>query len=147
MRLFAIIALTACLGASCQAKNLAVIVEKNNSVGSLSSADLLKVFKFDRAKWPDGKNIVLVLRDPSTPEMQTAIYSLYHMQPAEFRALLASHNKAVIMVTSEDEMLKAVAAIPGAVGLVDVYSITEHVKVVRVDGKLPLEQGYPIKGR
>jgi len=57
------------------------------------------------------------------------------------------HNKAVIMVASEDEMLKSVAAIPGAVGLVDVYSITEHVKVVRVDGKLPLEQGYPIKGR
>jgi hypothetical protein len=147
MRLFAIVALAACLGASCEAKNLAVIVEKNNSVASLSSADLLKVFKFDRAKWPDGKNIVLVLRDPSTPEMKTAINSLYHMQPAEFKSLLASHNKAVIMVTSEDEMLKAVAAIPGAVGLVDVYSITERVKVVRVDGKLPLEQGYPIKGK
>jgi hypothetical protein len=69
------------------------------------------------------------------------------MQPAEFKSLLASHTKAVIMVTSEDEMLKAVAAIPGAVGLVDVYSITERVKVVRVDGKLPLEQGYPIKGK
>jgi hypothetical protein len=147
LRLFAIIALAACLGASCEAKHLAVIVEKNNSVASLSSADLLKVFKFDRAKWPDGKNIVLVLRDPSTPEMQTAINSLYHMQPAEFKSLLASHTKAVIMVTSEDEMLKAVAAIPGAVGLVDVYSITERVKVVRVDGKLPLEQGYPIKGK
>ncbi len=147
MRLFTIIALAACLGASCEAKNLAVIVEKTNNVGSLTSADLLKVFKFDRAKWPDGKNIVLVLRDPSTPEMQTAIYSLYHMQPAEFKSLLANHNKAVIMVTSEDEMLKAVASIPGAVGLVDVYSITDHVKVVRVDGKLPLEQGYPIKGR
>jgi hypothetical protein len=147
MRLFAIVALAACLGASCEAKNLAVIVAKNNSVASLSSADLLKVFKFDRAKWPDGKNIVLVLRDPSTPEMKTAINSLYHMQPAEFRSLLASHNKAVIMVTSEDDMLKAVAAIPGAVGLVDVYSITERVKVVRVDGKLPLEPGYPIKGK
>jgi len=146
-RLFTIIALAVCLGASCQARNLAVIVEKNNSVGSLSSADLLKVFKFDRAKWPDGKNIVLVLRDPSTPETQTAINSIYHMQPTEFRSLLASHNKSVIIVTSEDEMLKAVASIPGAVGLVDVYSITDHVRVVRVDGKLPLEQGYPIKGK
>jgi hypothetical protein len=147
MRLCTIVALAACLGGSCEAKNLAVIVEKNNSVGGLSSADLLKVFKFDRAKWPDGKNIVLVLRDPSTPEMRTAINSIYHMQPTEFRSLLASHNKSVVMVTSEDEMLKAVASIPGAVGLVDVYSITDHVRVVRVDGKLPLDQGYPIKGR
>jgi hypothetical protein len=147
IRFITIIALAICLGSSCEAKHLAVIVEKNNSVGSLSSADLLKVFKCDRPKWPDGKNIVLVLRDPSTPEMQTAISTLYHMQPEEFRALLASHNKSVIIAASEDELLKAVAALPGAVGLVDVYSITEQVKVVKVDGKLPLEQGYPLKGK
>jgi hypothetical protein len=147
MRLFTMIALAVCLGASCEAKHLAVIVEKNNSVGSLTTADLLKVFKFDRPKWPDGKNIILVMRDPSTPEMQTAINTLYHMQPREFRSLLASHNKTVIFAASEDELLKSVAAIPGAVGLVDVYSITDHVKVVRIDGKLPLEQGYPLKGR
>lgn len=146
-RFFTIIMLAVCLGASCEAKHLAVIVEKNNSVGSLTSADLLKVFKFDRPKWPDGKNIILIMRDPSTPEMQTAINTIYHMQPDEFRSLLASHNKTVIIAASEDELLKAVAAIPGAVGLVDVYSITEHVKVVRIDGKLPLEQGYPLKGR
>jgi hypothetical protein len=147
IRVFAIIGLAACLGASCQAKHLAVIVEKNNSVASLSSADLLKLFKFEHPKWPDGKNIILVLRDPSTPEMQMAINTLYHMQPGEFRSLLASHNKMVIIAESEDDLLKSVAAIPGAVGLVDVYSITEHVKVVRIDGKLPLEQGYPLKGR
>jgi hypothetical protein len=69
------------------------------------------------------------------------------MQPEEFMALLASHNKSVIIAASEDELLKSVAALPGAVGLVDVYSITEHVKVVKVDGKLPLEQGYPLKGK
>jgi ABC-type phosphate transport system substrate-binding protein len=146
-RIFTIIALAICLGTSCEAKHLAVIVEKNNSVGSLSSADLLKVFKFDRAKWPDGKNVVVVLRDPSTPEMQTAIDTIYHMQPAVFRSMLASHQNVVVIVASEDEMLKSVAAIPGAVGLVDVYSITENVKVIKVDGKLPLEQGYPLKGR
>lgn len=147
IRLFTIAALAVCLGASCQAKHLAVIVERNNNVGSLSSADLLKVFRFDRPKWPDGKTIVVVLRDPSTPEMQTAINTLYHMQPAEFMSLLASHHKSVIIAESEDELLKSVAAIPGAVGLVDVYSITEQVKVVRIDGKLPLEQGYPLKGK
>jgi hypothetical protein len=147
LRLFTMMALAVCLGASCQAKHLAVIVEKNSSVGSLSSSDLLRVFKFDRAKWPDGKTIVLVLRDPSTPEMQTAIAALYHMQPAEFKSLLASHNKTVIIAQNEEDLLKSVAAIPGAVGLVDVYSITEKVKVLRIDGKLPLEQGYPLKGR
>jgi hypothetical protein len=32
------------------------------------------------------------------------------------------------------------------VGIVDVYSINSSVKVLRVDGKLPFDAGYPLKG-
>jgi len=39
-----------------------------------------------------------------------------------------------------------VASIPGAIGLVDVYSINSSVKVLRVDGKLPFDVGYALKG-
>jgi hypothetical protein len=38
-----------------------------------------------------------------------------------------------------------VESIPGAVGLVDVYSLNGKVNVLKVDGKLPLEQGYVLK--
>lgn len=135
-----------CLGIRCEAKQLAVIVDKSNSVGAMSATELTKVFKFDSRKWPDGRNIVLVLRDPSTPEMQTVIQKLYRMQTDEFKALLASHRVGVVLVKSEEELLKSVESIPGAIGLVDVYSITSRVNVIKVDGKLPLEQGYLLKG-
>jgi hypothetical protein len=138
--------LTVCVGASCEAKQIAVIVDKANTVGGLTAVDLAKVFKFDKNKWPDGKNVVLVLRDPTTPEMRTAIEKLYHMQPEEFRALLSSHSSGVIFAKTEEELLRSVESIPGAVGLVDVYSINGHVNVLKVDGKLPLEQGYSLKG-
>jgi hypothetical protein len=52
----------------------------------------------------------------------------------------------VIFVHSETELLKSVESIPGAVGLVDVYSINSRVNVLKVDGKLPLEQGYFLQG-
>jgi hypothetical protein len=135
-----------CLGIRCEAKQLAVIVDKSNSVGAMSAPELTKVFKFDSRKWPDGRNIVLVLRDPSTLEMQTAIRKLYKMQPEEFKALLSSHRVSVVIANSEEELLKSVESIPGAIGLVDVYSITSRVNVVKVDGRLPLEQGYLLKG-
>lgn len=135
-----------CLGIRCEAKQLAVIVDKSNSVGTLSTTELTKLFKFDSRKWPDGRNVVLVLRDPSTPEMQTAIQKLYRMQPEQFKKLLASHHVGVLVVNSEQELLKSVESIPGAVGLVDVYSINSRVNVVKVDGKLPLEPGYLLKG-
>ena len=133
-------------GVSSEAKQLAVIVDKANNVSSMTAVDLTKMFKFDSHKWPDGRNVVVVLYDPTSPEMQTAIQKLYHMQPEEFKVLLAAHQSAVVIVHSEDELLKSVQSIPGAVGLVDVYSINSRVNVLKVDGKLPLEQGYFLKG-
>jgi hypothetical protein len=145
-RFLVLLLLVASLGASSEAKQLAVIVDKTNNLGGMSATDLAKVFKFDNHKWPDGRSVILILRDPSTPEMQTAIQKLYHMQVDEFKALLAAHQSGVIIVRSEEELLKSVESIPGAVGLVDVYSINSRVNVLKVDGKLPLEQGYFLKG-
>jgi len=145
-RICVLLLLAASLVASCEARQLAVIVDKTNKTVGLSNTDLAKVFKFDNHRWPDGRPVILVLRDPSTPEMKTAIEKLYHMQVEEFKTLLAAHASGVIIVRSEDELLKSVEAIPGAVGLVDVYSINGRVNVLKVDGKLPLEQGYFLKG-
>jgi len=145
-RLCFLLLLGLCLGSRCEAKQIAVIVDKSNTVGSMTAADLAKVFKFDKGKWPDGKNIVLVLRDPATPEMRTALEKLYHMQPQELQALLLTHHAAVVVAKTEEELVHSVETIPGAVGLVDVYSITGRVNVLKVDGKLPLEQGYALKG-
>lgn len=144
-RILTTILVALCLGASCAARQIAVVVDKTNTVGGLSSADLAKVFKCDKVKWPDGKNVVLVMRDPSSPEMKTAIEKLYHMSPQELKSLLSAHHQAVLMVSSEEELLKSVESIPGAIGLVDVYSINSRVNVLKVDGKLPLEQGYYLK--
>jgi hypothetical protein len=145
-RISVLLLLIAGLAASCEARQLAVIVDKTNNTGGLSTIDLTKVFKFDSHKWPDGRPVILVLRDPSTPEMKTAIEKLYHMPVDQFKSLLAAHASGVIIVRSEDELLKSVEAIPGAVGLVDVYSINSRVNVLKVDGKLPLEPGYFLKG-
>lgn len=141
-RLCALIVLVVCLGASAEAKHMAVIVDKANTQGTITLADLVKVFKFDNHKWADGRNVVLVMLEPSTPDMASAFEKLYHMQPDEVKSLVSAHRSSVVFVNSEEQLLKSVESIPGAVGLVDVYSITSRVNVLKVDGKLPLEQGY-----
>ena len=145
-RVLVTILLAVALTGSCAARQLAVIVDKTNTTGGMTASDLAHVFKCDKNKWPDGKAVVLVLRDPSTPEMKTAMEKLYHMTPEELKALLAAHHQSILMVNSEQELLKSVESIPGAVGLVDVYSINSRVNVLNVDGKLPQEQGYFLKG-
>lgn len=136
----------AAMAVSAHAKQMAVVVDKTNNLGGLTAQELAKVFKFDNRKWPDGRNVVLVMRDPSAPEMRDALEKVFHMQPDEVKSLIAAHRNEVIIVDSEEKLLKSVQSIPGAVGLVDVYSITGGVNVLKVDGKLPLQPGYLLKG-
>ena len=129
-----------------EAKQFAVVVDKANTVAALSAADLAKIFKGDNRKWPDGKTITVIMRDVSEPEMQTVLQKVCNMQPGDYRSLIAAHRLVVVTVGSEEALLKAVESTPGAVGLLDVYSITSHVNVLKIDGKLPLDQGYLLKG-
>ena len=129
-----------------EAKQFAVVVDKSNTVSALSAAELAKIFKGDNRKWPDGKTITVVVRDVSEPEMQTVLEKVCNMRPAEYQALLTAHRIVFQAVSSEEALLKTVETTPGAVGLLDVYSITSRVNVLKIDGKLPLEQGYLLKG-
>jgi len=45
-------------------------------------------------------------------------------------------------VDSDEDVLNYVEKTPGAIGLVAVRSVNVHVNIIRVDGKVPMEEGY-----
>jgi ABC-type phosphate transport system substrate-binding protein len=110
------------------------------------------VSKAQTNRWPDGKPVTLVMRAPSAPEMKLFVEKVYGMTESEVTELVttANHGRtnhpAIVVVSSDDELVNRVASIPGAVGVVDVYSINSSVTVVKVAGKLPLEPGYLLHG-
>jgi len=55
-------------------------------------------------------------------------------------------RQVVRIVESDEDLLRTIEATPGAVGILDVYAINSSVKVLRVDGKLPFDVGYALKG-
>jgi ABC-type phosphate transport system substrate-binding protein len=132
------------------AKDLAVVVNKSNPTKNVALADLTKLCKATTSKWPDGKDVVLVLRDPASPEMRLVLQKIYGMSADDVRSLITGANQGrkdrILIVGSDDAVIKAVETIPGAVGIVDVYSITSGISVVKVDGKMPLEPGYALHG-
>ncbi len=125
----------------CFAHHMAVIVNKENEVENISAVHLAKIFHADTRKWPDGKLIVVVLHSNSEGETET-LEHLIKVTPSEWKAFIVAHKDAVQVVDSDEDVLKAVQAIPGAVGLVDVRAVDSSIHVVRVDGKLPMESGY-----
>ena len=130
-------------------RNMAVVVSAGSKLNDVSLADLAKLSKGVQKAWPDGKNFTLVMKDPESPDMRVAAQKLFGAPPGEVKALIAKLNEArlaVKIVESDEDLLRTVEAIPGAVGIIDVYSINSSVKVLRVDGKLPFDLGYALKG-
>ena len=136
-------------GAFAGIKNMAVVVSAGSKLNDVSLADLAKLSKGVQKTWPDGKNFTLVMRDPGSPDMRVAAEKLFGVAPGDVKALITKVNEArptVKIVESDEDLLRTVEATPGAVGIVDVYSINSSVKVLRVDGKLPFDLGYALKG-
>jgi ABC-type phosphate transport system substrate-binding protein len=127
--------------ASCFAHHMTVVVDKDNSVGNVTSAHLAKIFRSEVKKWPDGKDVVLVLHKTSSGEMVT-LERLNKMSQSEVKAFISAHKNSIMMVDSDADVVKQVESTPGAIGLVEVHSVSSGVNVVRVDGKLPMEDGY-----
>ena len=134
------------------ARDLAVVSNKANAVSAITLPDLVKVCKAQTNRWPDGKPVTLIMRAPSTPEMKLVLEKVFELPEAEVKDLIANANHgranhpAIMVVDSDEDLVNKVASIPGAVGVVDVYSINSSVAVVKIGGKLPLEPGYLLHG-
>ena len=145
----AILFALACTPAVPAIKNMAVVASAGSKLADVPLTELVKYCKGSAKAWPDGRNFVIVLKNPDLPEMRVALQKLFGGGAAEARLAIAKLNEtrqAAVIVDSDDDLLRAVDTTPGAVGIVDVYSINSSVKVLRVDGKLPFDVGYALKG-
>lgn len=134
------------------AKDVALISNKANSLKGLTFPDLVKICKGQTGHWPNGRPVTLIMPAPSSGDMRVVLEKVYGMTADEVDDLIASANHdrvdhpAIVVVDSDESVVKKVEATPGGVGLVDVYSITGGINVMRVAGKLPLEPGYALHG-
>jgi hypothetical protein len=125
----------------CFAHHMAVVVNKDNNLADITAAHLARLCRLEARKWPDGKEVVLVLHKDSAGGSAT-LEHLTGMSESELKVLMSSHKDAITLVNSDAEVLRIVETVQGAVGFVDVRSINDQVTVLKVGGKLPMEEGY-----
>ena len=149
---FALVAMLLCGALSAEARDVAVVANKGTAQTGLSTADLAKICKAQTTKWPDGQLVTVVMKDPKKPDMKIVVERVYGTSPEAVNTFIDSINHAhinrpaIVVVKSDEEVVRKVQSTPGAIGLVDVYSITSGVNVIRIGGKLPLETGYLLHG-
>jgi len=127
--------------APCFAHHMAVVVSKQNAVSAMTSAQLSKILLAETKSWPDGKAINVVLHRASAGEGVT-LQRLNKMSAQQWQAWIRDHKDSIKLVDSDSDVLSYVASTPGALGLVELHSVNDRVTVVRIDGKVPLEEGY-----
>jgi ABC-type phosphate transport system substrate-binding protein len=140
----------AAIALAAYATDFAVIVHPSNAVQGMTLTELGKIFKGKSVQWPTGRGITLVLREPSQPQMKFVIEKVMGVGVEEGKAALTDVSRkstaSVVFLPADQDVVKAVEASPGAIGIVDVYNITGGVKVIKIDEKQPFDPGYVLKG-
>jgi hypothetical protein len=130
-------------------KKLAVVTSTSSTLEDVQLANLVKLCNGTQKTWPNGESFKLVMEDPGAPEMSVAVKKLLGTTGDNAKAAIAKLNgshEVVKIVSSDEELLQTVVATPGSVGIVDLYSVNSAVKVLKVDGRLPFDVDYELKG-
>jgi ABC-type phosphate transport system substrate-binding protein len=135
--------------ASPAVKKLAVVTSTSSPLQDVQLANLVKLCNGTQKTWPNGETFKLVIEDPGAPEMGVAVRKLLGASGDSAKAAIAKLNgtrEIVKIVGSDEELLQTVVATPGSVGIVDLYSVNSAVKVLKIDGRLPFDMDYELKG-
>jgi hypothetical protein len=145
-----------CAAASSRASDsvLTIVVNKSNSMDSITKKQLRDLLLGEVTRWPNNQHVTLVEREPGSQTFQKMLQVLLKMSEAEYtRWLLDLEFRAqtpplIKTLNSDEGANKFVFNVPGAVAITDGVpggTISSQVKVLRVEGKLPGDPEYPLK--
>ena len=130
---------------------VAIVVHEGTDVNELTMNQLRRIFLAEQQFWSDKSRITLLVRAPISYERAFVLDRIYRMTEAQFRQYwIAKMFRAEIpsgpkIVFSNDMARELVTAIPGSITFMRASDVDDTVQLVRIDGKLPNEDGYPLK--
>lgn len=136
--------------------SVAVIVNKSNPASDVSYNDLKHILEVKKQRWDNGEKITLVFKPITSNETQFLINKMYKIRSENFYQywMLKSYNNEISeypkMAESLSGVIALVSKIPGAVCFIGTNEITQcgdNIKVIRVNGKMPGEDGYPLMNK
>jgi phosphate transport system substrate-binding protein len=128
---------------------VAVAVSEKNPVTNVSTPELRKLFAGEKHFWTRGLPVKLFVRAPAAHE-RVVLLKLLGMSESEYKHYWTAQvfrgeaQAEPVALFSNGMQKEALVVYPGAVALVSLQDVKPGMKVVRVDGHLPGEPGYPL---
>jgi len=132
---------------------IAVIVNKSNPVSDVSYNELKQISEARKQYWDNGEKIILIFKPVTSVETRASIDMVYKIKYEEFDKywfLKVYENKIMEfpkILNSTGTINILVSEIQGAIAFIGVDEVSKrgNIKVLRVNGKMPDEDGYPFK--
>ncbi len=128
-----------------------MVVRPDLPVDDLSLSQTRKLLLGEQQFWNSNLRVTLLLRAPAAREREVVLKVIYRMNEAEFRQywisrmFRAESTSGPKVVYSNEMATELVSVLPGSVAFVDASQVPKGLKVLRIDGKLPGQTGYPLK--
>lgn len=132
-----------------QNQDVAVVVNPKNPLGNLTRSELRKIFAGEKRTWAGGLPVKIITRVPGSYE-HLVLLRLLRMNEGEYKQYWIAQvfqgeaQTEPAAMFSNGMQKEAIGAFPGAIALVEVVDVKIGMKVVKVDGHLPGERGYPV---
>jgi hypothetical protein len=133
-----------------QGGEVAVVVNPKNPITNVSTSELRKFLAGEKHAWSDGRPVKLFVRGPGTYE-RISFLRLLGMSETEYKQYWTEQvfrgevQAEPIALLSNGMQKEAAATYPGALVLMGMHDVKPGMKVVKVDGHLPGEPGYPLQ--
>ena len=131
-------------------EDIAIVVNPGVQLNNLTFEEVRSLLMGERQYWSAGLKVTLLIRAPAASERDVLLKKVYRMNEAQFRqywiakVFRAEVNAGPKAVYSNQSAVELVGAIPGSVSFVAAARAPKTVKILKIDGHLPGEKGYPL---
>jgi ABC-type phosphate transport system substrate-binding protein len=150
LAIFPLLVLLIAAPAAAESPELAVVVSPDNPIDDIQWKDLVKIFKLDKQYWRTNEKIYLVLRESGSKEKGVVLDRIYRTSDEGLKKMwLAKMYREEIVsfpkvLNSNEAVIRFVNQVPTAISVIDASYRDERIKVLRIDGALPGDEGYPL---
>ncbi len=130
--------------------DIAIVVRPDVPIDSLTLPELRRLMLGEKQYWTSSLRVTLLVRAPGAREREVVLRDIYQMSEAQFRqywiakVFRAEAPSGPRIVYSNDMAAELASSIPGAIAFVDASQIPKGLKILKVNGLLPEQKGYPL---
>ena len=131
--------------------DVAIVVNSANPVSNLPLSELRKIYFGDRQYWKGNLPVLLLMRSHGAHEREVVLRVVFEMSEERYakywvaKVMRAEVSDPPASLYSFGMLQEGVRGNPGAIGYVNANDVRPGIKVLRIDGLLPGEPGYPLR--